>query len=286
MISEPKTQAVQLKKVAIQGVAGSYHELAALKFFGESLELDMCYSFPALFKSINEGKVGYAVLAIENTVAGTLLPNYAMLRNSDCVIIGEVYLRIEHQLLALPGQDITKLREVHSHPMALMQCHAFFDQYPHIRLVETADTAASAAEIREKNWAGIAAVASKLAASTYDLEILAAGIETNKRNFTRFLIIMPEKEAHGISLQPDKASLSFNLAHNVGSLAQVLMVLGSHGMNLSKIQSLPIVGQEWEYFFHIDLEFDSYEQYQRALAAIQFLVNDLKILGEYPRGEK
>lgn len=273
-------------RVAIQGVKGSFHEVAARKFFGDDIELDMCYTFPALFQSLAEAKSQAGILAIENTVAGTLLPNYALLRNSDCTVIGEVYLRIEHCLMALPGQQIEDIREVHSHPMALQQCQVFLNKYTHWRLVEAADTAASAAEIQEKNWKGIAAVGSVLAAEAYGLDVLQAGIETNKENFTRFLILLPRSTEGWQAQRADKASVCFHLRHSVGSLAQILLVLSSHGMNLTKIQSLPIVGQAWEYFFHLDLEFEDYEQYLRALAAIQPLVAELKVLGEYPRGLK
>lgn len=274
------------RRIAIQGIRGAFHEIAAKKFFGETIELETCYSFPELFRSMDTAKADFGVVAIENSVAGTILPNYALLRNSNYEILGEVYLRIEHCLMALPDQSIDDIKEVHSHPMAIQQCQAYFEQYPHIRLVESADTAASAEWIQRKQLKGIAAIASELAAEQYNLEILASGIETNKRNFTRFLVIADSEQASTNdwkSEMPNKASLCFNLGHQVGCLSQVLLVLSSHGMNLTKIQSSPIVGKEWEYFFHIDLAYDSYEQYRRSLDAIQHLVNELKILGEYPR---
>ncbi|MEO0469027.1 MAG: prephenate dehydratase domain-containing protein [Bacteroidota bacterium] len=272
--------------IAIQGERGSFHEIAARKFLGNEIELTMCDSFPALFRSLDNGVAEIGVMAIENTVAGTLLPNYALLRNSNYRVIGEVYLRIAHQLMALPGQRIEDIREVHSHPMAIRQCHRFFSQYPHIRLIEKADTAGSAAWIQEQQAKGIAAIASELAAETYELPILAHNVEDNPRNFTRFLIILDKEVAPEKPGPANKASVCFNLAHQVGSLSQILLVLSAHGMNLTKIQSLPIVGQEWEYFFHIDLEFDDHAQYERALSAIQHQVNELKVLGEYPRGDK
>ncbi|MDX1906117.1 MAG: prephenate dehydratase [Bacteroidia bacterium] len=274
------------RHIAIQGFKGSFHELAARKYFGDDITLEMCDTFPRLFRHLAQGTAHLGVVAIENSVAGTILPNYSLLRNTGFVIAGEVYLRIEQNLMALPGQRLEDIREVHSHPMALQQCMQFLDAHPHIRLVESADTAASAIWIRENNLTGVAAIASRLAAEQQHLEILAPGIETNKRNFTRFWILADPETAPTLAPAPDKSSLCFNLVHKVGSLAQILLVLGSHGMNLTKIQSLPIVGHEWEYFFHLDVEFEDLAQFQRALAAITPLVNDLQILGTYPRGSK
>ena len=282
----PLAPLIDRRRIAIQGEKGAFHELAARRYFGAELELEMCETFPLLFRALAQGQAGYGVVAIENSVAGTLLPNYAMLRDSDLTIIGEVYLRIEHCLMARPGQRLEDLREVYSHPMALAQCQQFFQQHPHLRLVEHPDTAGAARWIAAEQLDGVAAIASRLAADHYHLDLLAEGIEDNPRNFTRFLVLLDRNRAQALDLQPDKASLCFNLLHKVGSLSQILLVLSSHGMNLTKIQSLPIVGSEWEYFFHIDLEYDDYEQYQRALAAIGPLVNDLRLLGEYPRGEK
>lgn len=286
---QPAAILKQTHRVAIQGVKGAFHEIAAQKFFGPSIALEMCDSFPILFRRLRQGKADLGVLAIENSVAGSILPNYALLRDSTYTIIGEVYLRIEHQLMALPGQDIARLEAVYSHPMAIQQCYQFFEQYPHIRLVEASDTAGSAAWIAEEGKERVGAIASSLAAEHYGLEVLARSIETNKRNFTRFLIIVEESAAKGLIKQPDKTSLCFNLAERsqqVGSLSQILMVLSSYGVNLTKIQSLPILGKEWEYFFHIDLEYEDYTHYRRSLDAIRPLVSGLKILGEYPRGQK
>ncbi|MEM9984972.1 MAG: prephenate dehydratase domain-containing protein, partial [Bacteroidota bacterium] len=246
---------------------------------------EMCETFPLLFQTMELGEVPFAVVAIENSVAGTILPNYAMLRDSSLTIIGEVLLRIEHCLMALPGQEISELREVHSHPMALAQCQRFFRQHPHLRLIEHPDTAGAARWIRDTQRQGAAAVASRLASKHYQMPMLAEGIEDNPRNFTRFLILLDQAEASKLNLEPNKASLCFNLLHKVGSLSQILLVLSAHGMNLTKIQSLPIVGREWEYFFHLDLEYDDHQQYLRALAAITPLVNELQILGEYTKAQ-
>ena len=279
----------QVQRVAIQGVLGSFHEIAARQFFGKDIQLDMCESFPKLFQGMRQGRADMGVVAIENSVAGSLLPNYALLRDSNFAIVGEVYLRIEHQLMAFPGQQLADIKEVHSHPMALHQCEAYFRNFPDIKLVESEDTALSAQRLREHQLKGIAAIASQRAAQCFDLEILAAGIEANKRNFTRFLIIVHEDKAQNWVQTSNKASLSFNLStmsQRVGSLAGILAILGQYDMNLTKIQSLPILGLEWEYFFHIDLEFDDYQQYRLSLDAIRPLVTELKILGEYARGKK
>lgn len=280
---------VSCPTVAIQGIHGCFHEIAAHKFLGDNLCFETCDSFPELFRAAKAGRVDYSTMAIENSVAGAILPNYALLRESNLSIIGELYLRISHYLLALPGQSIHDITEVHSHPMALQQCQDFFAQYPHIHLVERADTAASALWVQEHQKQGVAAIASEACATYYDLEILASEIESNKRNFTRFFLLVDKSMVGKFPITPNKSSISFNLAarsEQVGSLSQVLMVLSSHGMNLTKIQSLPIIGQEWEYFFHVDLEFEDHAQFHRSLDAIIPLVSDLKILGEYARGDK
>ena len=271
-------------QLAIQGVQGSFHEIAAQQYFGEGIGLQMCESFPRLFQSMKSGAATFGVVAIENTVAGTLLPNYALLRDSGFRIIGEVFLRIEHQLLALPGQQLTGLREVYSHPMALLQCARFLDLHPHLKAIESHDTAESARWIMENQTKGAAAIASRRAGELFGLEAIAENVEDNHRNFTRFLVICDPQHAPALSQPANKASLCFNLLHQIGSLAQVLLVLSSHGMNLSKIQSLPVVGKEWEYFFHIDLEFEDHAQFVRSLDAISHQVEELHILGEYVRG--
>lgn len=283
-----ETQSVreQVLTVAIQGERGSNHHVAAERFFGPQIRLDAHGSFPALVRAMEQDPERRGLMAIENTLAGALLPNYALLRGAPLAIVGEVYLRISHCLMALPGQRLEAIREVHSHPMALLQCDAFFDRHPQLRLVENPDTAGAARWIAEGQLRGLAAVASETAASIYGLEVLAAGIETNPRNFTRFLVLAHRARAAASAQAPDKASLCFHLSHEVGNLAQILLILSSHGMNLTKIQSLPLVGREWEYFFHIDLEYDEHAQYQRALAAIGPRVQALQVLGEYARGDK
>lgn len=276
------------KKIAIQGFRASFHEIAAQKFFGNNIELEMCDTFKKQFNIINSGITEYAVVAIENTVAGTIIPNYALLRESNTNIIGEVYLQIQQNLMALPNQSINDIKEVHSHPMAILQCQEFFEDYPKIKLIESADTALSASWISENNLSGIGAIASVRAAEIFNLEILGEGIETNKKNFTRFLVIQRNKafDKDLKVINPNKSSICFHLAHRTGSLANVLMSLSDNKMNLTKIQSLPLIGREWEYFFHLDLEFDDYSQYLTSIDEIKPYIHELKVLGEYRQGEK
>jgi prephenate dehydratase len=273
------------KKIAIQGFRGSFHEMAAQKFFGNSIECIGCESFRDLFNRMKKKECDYAVAAIENTVAGTILPNYALLRNSDSVIIGEVYLRIQQNLLALPGDKLEDIREVRSHPMAIMQCDEFFEKHPGIKLIESVDTALSAQEIAEQKLRGIGAIAGLSAAEAFGLNVLAPSIETNKKNFTRFLVLKDRSKSNGVS-NPDKASLCFNVPHRKGSLAQVLTIIAFHDLNLTKIQSLPLLGKEWEYYIHIDLEYDNYEKYREAIDKLKPSLEEFSVLGEYKRGEK
>lgn len=274
------------QKVAIQGSHASYHELAAKQFFGPEVEVDMCSSFPQLFASMEKERSTYAVMAIENSLAGTILTNYALLRDSGLVIIGEVYLHIDHQLMALPGQSLEDIKEIHSHPMALAQCGKFLLSHPHITVVEKMDTAGSAEIIAQGGIKGVAAIASAQAAARYNMEILASHIEDNKRNFTRFLVLCMPEEALKHEITPEKASICFNLKHETGSLANILLGLSYLQLNLTKIQSSPIAGKEWEYFFHIDLEFDDYSRFQRAMIAINSQVEQFQCLGEYAKGKK
>lgn len=274
-------------KVAIQGIKASFHEIAAFKFFGRDISTVMCDTFWELFNTLERKTSDYGVVAIENTVAGSILPNYALLRDSEVSVIGEVYLRIQQNLLALPNQKIEEITEVHSHPMAILQCQEFFEKYyPHIKLQESVDTALSAFEIREKNLKGIGAIASLQASETYNLEVLAEGIETNKRNYTRFLVIQNNENLLPKETVPNKASICFNLADKKGSLASILTKLINFDINLTKIQSLPLIGYEWEYFFHLDLEFGEYANYKNAMESISKETNELNVLGEYNRGMK
>lgn len=273
-----------MKKVAIQGVNGAFHEIAARQYFnGEPIEIVPCLTFCDLFEQVRQQPQLIGISAIENTIAGSLLQNYKLLRQSGCTIIGEHKLRITHHLAALPNQHLNQITEVHSHPMALMQCEDFLDTLTGVRVVESDDTALSAKEIADHQIAGRAAICSELAAHMYGLEILAEGIETNKRNFTRFLIVAPPELAQTImqGTAVNKASLVFTLPHEEGSLAKVLSILSFYRVNLTKIQSLPIIGREWEYQFYISLTYDNYERYKQSLDAVRPLLGDFQVLGEY-----
>lgn len=277
------------KKVAIQGIAGSYHDIAAHNYFeGEEIEIIPCNTFRDVITTVKKDPSVLGLMAIENTIAGSLLQNHELIRESGLNIIGEYKLRISHSLVALPGMTIHDITEVNSHPIALMQCADFLDTIPHAKVVEKEDTALSARWIAENKLKGHAAICGKLAAQIYGLDILAEGIETNKRNFTRFLAIADRWTADEIlrGVDKDKASLVFALPHAAGSLSKVLSVLSFYDMNLTKIQSLPIIGREWEYLFYVDLTFTDFLRYKQALEAIRPLTKDLKILGEYTNGKQ
>jgi len=272
-----------MKRVAIQGYSGCFHEEAARRFYStlgeQDLQIAECDTFDGLYSAIGRGEADAAVMAIENTVSGGLIPNFDLLRKNSQKIKGEVFLRIEQNLMALPGQRLEDIREVRTHYMAINQTREFFKAWPQIRLVESEDTAKSAAQVAREGLKGVGAVASRLAAELYGLEILAPGIETYKQNFTRFLIMddgltVPEEKI-------DKASLCFTLPHTPGSLAHILTILSFYEMNLTRIQSLPIPGKEWQYFFYADIKFDTYSRYQQALAAVRPLIDEFQVLGEY-----
>ena len=272
-----------MRKIAIQGIKGCFHEQAAYLFYEkeglEKPQIVECSTFDDLYKRMDDGTADAAIMAIENTVSGGLLPNFELLRKYDCKIKGEVFLRIKQNLMALPGQKIEDLHEVRSHYMAINQTRPYFDDYPDIRLVEYADTARSAADIVKQGAMGVGAIASDLAAEIYGLEIIAESIETYKQNFTRFLILDDSLEVDQSRI--NKTSMCFTLPHKPGSLTHVLTILSFYDMNLTRIQSLPIPGQEWQYFFYVDIKFNDYERYTQALSAVKPLMTDLNILGEY-----
>ncbi len=272
-----------MKKIAIQGIKGCFHEQAARLFYEKHghivPEIVECDTFDGLYQSMSDGSADAAVMAIENTVSGGLLPNFELLRKNDRKIRGEVFLRIQQNLMALPGQTLEDIKEVRTHYMAINQTREFFKDCPWIRLVESEDTAKSAAEVAAEGLKGVGAVASTLAADLYGLEIMAESIETYKQNFTRFLILDDALEVNKDEV--NKSSMCFTLSHTPGSLAHVLTILSFYGMNLTRIQSLPIPGQEWQYFFYVDIKFDDYLRYEQALAAVRPLMEDLNILGEY-----
>lgn len=274
-----------MRKIAIQGTLGSYHDIAAHRYFAdEEIELNCCSTFGKVFESVKKDSTTLGMLAIENTIAGSLLQNHELLRESNTKIIGEYKLRISHSIVCLPDEDWDDITEVNSHPIALMQCREFLDNHPNIKVVEGEDTALSAELIKKNDLKGHAAICSKAAAELYGMKILQEGIETNKHNFTRFLVVADAwraDEARKKETVIDKSSIVFSLPHTEGSLSQVLSILSFYKMNLTKIQSLPIIGREWEYLFYVDLTFEDYLRYRQALDAITPLTKEMKILGEY-----
>ena len=279
-----------MKRIAIQGTLGSFHDIAAHRYFeGEDIELICCATFEDVFKSIRHDSQVIGMLAIENTIAGSLLYNNELLRQSGTQIIGEHKLRISHSFVCLPEEDWDDITEVNSHPIALMQCREFLSQHPNIKVVEGEDTALSAEIINKEHLKGHAAICSKAAAELYGMKVLQEGIETNKHNFTRFLVVADPWQVDELNRhrnrEPNKASLVFTLPHTEGSLSQVLSILSFYRINLTKIQSLPIIGREWEYQFYVDVMFDQLLRYKQALAAISPLTKELKILGEYEDGK-
>ena len=272
------------RRIAIQGYHGSFHEQAVCKYYGpdcgKEMEIVECATFEGMFRALKEHRADAAIMAVENTISGGLLPNLDLLRRYDAKVKGEVYLHIHQNLMALPGQTLRDIKEVRTHYMAINQTRAFFEaQCPWIKMVESEDTAKSAADIANERLYGTGAVASSIAAERYGLEILSRDIETYKQNFTRFLVIddsisVPEDRI-------DKSSICFTLKHAPGSLAHILTILSFYDMNLTRIQSLPIPGEQWQYFFYADITFGSYERYSQALAAVRPLVEDLDIMGEY-----
>lgn len=271
-------------KVAIQGIKASFHEEAALKFFGNDIETIECDSFKQTCEALRNKKVDYTVMAIENSIAGSILPNYTLLRDYHFCIIGEVYLRIQLHLLALPGVTFEQIKTVESHPIAIRQCIDFFDEYPHLIIKESTDTAACAKRIRDLELTDTVAIANQLAAKTYNLQILERRIESNKKNYTRFLILTDHKESE--IPNANKASLSFQATDEVGSLAKVLNIFAEHEVNLTKIQSMPVLGRRNEYNFYVDIEWKNTAHYQEAInKALRHTVN-FTIMGEYLKNDK
>ncbi len=271
-------------KIAIQGFHGCFHEQAAVQFYsvreGENLQIVECPTFESLYEAVADGRADAAVMAVENTISGGLLQNLELLRQNPIKIKGEVYLQIHQNLMALPGQRLQDIKEVRTHYMAINQTRKFFEnECPWIQMTESEDTAKSAAEVAEKKLYGVGAVASSFAAECFGLEILKENIETYRQNFTRFLILddgitIPKNEIN-------KASVCFTLTHKPGSLAHILTVLSFYDMNLTRIQSLPIPGERWQYFFYADIIFDDYNRYQQAISAVRPLMDGFNILGEY-----
>ena len=277
-----------MKKIAIQGVPGSFHDIAAHKFFpNEEIQLICCDTFEEIFEHIHQDSSVIGLVAIENTIAGSLLHNYELMRESGVTIVGEHKLRIKHNCVCLPEDDWDTLTEVHSHPVALAQCHSFLKRHPNLKVVEADDTAKSAEIIREKDLRGHAAICSKYAAELYGMKVLEEGIETNKHNFSRFLVVADTWRADDLRQRglSNKATIVFSLPHSEGSLSQVLSIFSFYRINLTKIQSLPIIGREWEYLFYVDVIFNDYLRFRQSIDAVSPLTRELKILGEYAEGE-
>ncbi|MGN6616162.1 MAG: prephenate dehydratase [Ilyomonas sp.] len=271
-------------KVSIQGFEGSFHQEAAQQFFGKQVEVIPCATFREVVKiASNKKESTGGVMAIENSIAGSILPNYNLLQKSSLQIIGEIYLQIKQNLLVNRGVTLEDIREVHSHPMAIQQCFAFLDKY-NWKLVETEDTALSARLIHQHKSKHIAAIASKLAAELFDLDNIAPNIHTMRNNYTRFLILEPVSN-NNIIEDADKASVNFHTDHSKGSLAKVLSKIAEDGINLSKLQSFPIPGSDWKYSFHADMEFDSLDQFNKVIEDIKPLTAEVKVYGVYKKGK-
>ncbi len=267
-------------RIAIQGIKGSNHHQVAKNYFDEEVEMVECLSFDAVVDQLLQKKADKGIMAIENSIAGSIIPNYALVHQNNLHIIGEYYLNIHHNLMVLNGQKFEDIKEVSSHPMALLQCKEFFKDFPSIRLVEDVDTAETAKRIHEQKLGHVAAIAPKVAAELYDLDIVADNIQTIKNNSTRFIIVktknkeLPKEEIN-------KASLRFLTDHKRGSLATVLNVMSDCNLNLTKIQSLPVIETPWKYAFFVDVTFNKYGDFDKAKLLLNIMLEDMKILGEY-----
>ncbi len=272
-------------RVSIQGYEGSFHQMAAQQFFGKDVTVITCATFREVVRvAASKKESDGGVMAIENSIAGSILPNYNLLQKSNLRVVGEIYLQIRQHLLVNPGVKLEDIREVHSHQMALLQCIDFLEKHPGWKLVETEDTALSAKHLQQHRSRHIAAIAGKLAADLFGLDVLAPNIQTMKNNYTRFLILQREDSAAPVQ-NPDKASVNFHTDHSRGSLARVLTKIAEGGINLSKLQSFPIPGSEWEYSFHADMEFDTLEQFEAVIDSIRPITAELKVYGIYKKGK-
>ncbi len=272
------------KKVAIQGVRGAFHQEAARDFFGPNIEIVECITFKELVEAVECGKASYGIMAVENSLVGGILPNYALIRESVLAVIGEVYLRIVQNLMALPNQTIASIIEVQSHPMALAQCDDFLLQRRNLRVVASDDTALSAKFIAENNLTGVAAIGSIEAAKEYGLEIIAPSIESNKANYTRFMVLSQEQD-NKTQIKSNKASIAFALPHKSGSLQNALQSFSRYGINLTMLHSLPQVGQCREYYFHADVVFRHIDDFNLALTSLKNHTNYLRVIGVYGTGD-
>ena len=271
-------------RVAIQGIKASFHEEAAYKFFGRDIETVECNSFKQTCDVLDDDKVDYVVMAIENSIAGSLLPNYTLIREYNFAVVGEVYLPIQLHLLALPGVKFEDIKVATSHPIAIRQCVDFFEEFPQIQVIEGNDTAACAKKIKDGQLKDTVAIANALAAETYGLDIIERRIESNKKNFTRFLILQKSKTetVKGIN----KASICFQVGHHVGALAQVLQIFAELNVNLTKIQSMPVLGRRNEYYFYVDIEWKNIVNYDTDIRKVLKFTVNFNIMGEYIKNDK
>ncbi|MCE1197983.1 MAG: prephenate dehydratase [Marinilabiliales bacterium] len=272
-----------MKRVSIQGIKGCFHEDAAVQYFGEDVEIVECRTFRKVCEMLDRDEVDCAVMAIENSIAGSILENYALLRDFHLRIIGEIYLHIEMNLMIYPGTKISDIREIHSHPIALKQCAEYIDRrFGPIELRDNWDTAGAARQLSIEKYNYVATIGNVRSAKIYGLDIIDRGIETNKKNYTRFLVLakqaLPNQKA-------DKASISFKCGHYYGALAKVLTIFAEQHINLTKIQSIPVIGKPNEYSFHVDVEFESMDDYERAIHQVLKNVSSLAILGEYEKAQ-
>lgn len=273
-----------IKSVAIQGVKGSFHHIVSQQYFDNQISVKECLTFDKVVDSLINVECDAAIMAIENSIAGSIIPNYALIDSHHLHIVGEKYLDIQHNFMALPGQSIQDIKEVYSHPMALLQCKEFFKKHPHIKLVEDKDTAEVARRIHKGQLKNIGAIASVLAAEIFELDILAPSVQTIKDNETRFVIVkrtnseIPESEIN-------KASLKFELSSKRGSLATILNVMSDCKLNLTKIQSLPKIDTPWFYAFFVDVTFEDFKDYKKAKSIMNIMAQDFKVLGEYKNGK-
>ncbi|PZX50481.1 prephenate dehydratase [Algoriphagus ratkowskyi] len=270
---------MSILKIAIQGVPGSFHHQVALRNFGEDIEILDFTTFEPVARAVANGVADFAVMAIENSIAGAILPNYDLIDRYELSIRDEYYLPIGHQFMALPGQSIQEITEVRSHPMALLQCKAFFAQHPHIQLKEDTDTASVARDIKLGNLKGVAAIASSIAADIYGMQIISPDIQTVKSNFTRFIIL--QKESVKPSDSVNKASIKVTIQNQKGGLAKLLTLISDRGIDLSKIQSIPVIEKPWEYAFFLDLVFENHVILSQTIEEIRGSFGEVKIFGEY-----
>lgn len=272
------------RKVSIQGFEGCFHQVAAQQFYGDKTEVICCSTFKEVVKNTAAGKHSDGgIMAIENSIAGSILPNYNLILKANVKIVGEVYLHIKQHLMVNRGVRLEDIREVHSHYMAIQQCFGFLDKY-NWKLVETEDTALSAKHIHQYKNKHAAAIAGKLAAEIYDLEIIAPNIHTLKNNYTRFLVLQ-HKDAESEMIGANKASVNFITGNEKGSLAKVLTIIADAGINLSKLQSMPIPGSNFTYSFHADMEFDHVDQFNGLIGKLRGVTEELTVLGIYKNGK-